>query len=157
MAVPQARISQVVNMHGGSNKAVKIKKAYISSPTDNTETGTGIVLPENCMVEDVWVRVVTADATETLDVGISGGDGGVDDADGYLDGISLATDASTALRFGSLANGAVTRGALLKETGASSEVVPKPDVINGNGEVTYTTSSGTDTAQFEIYVKYVEF
>jgi hypothetical protein len=154
MASSQAWLDKVARMHGGSSKAVKVKSAYISSPTDNTETGTGIVLPANALVEDVWVRVVTADATETLDIGVSGGN--LDDADGYLDGISLATNASSALRIGSLASGAVTRGALLKETGANSEVVAKPDILNGGGEITYTTSSGTDTAQFIVYVKYLE-
>ena len=154
MAVSQVRVAQVVDMHGGANKAVKIKSAYISSPTDNTETGTGIVLPTNALVEDVWVRVVTADATETLNVGVSGGS--QDAADGYLSGVSLATNASSAIRVGSLVSGSVTRGGLLKETGASGEVVAKPDILSGGGEVTYTTSSGTDTAQFIVYVKYLE-
>ena len=153
MAVSQVRVAQVVDMHGGANKAVKIKSAYISSPTDNTETGTGIVLPTNALVEDVWVRVVTADATETLNVGVSGGS--QDAADGYLSGVSLATNASSAIRVGSLASGAITRGGLLLETGASS-ALPKPDILSGGGEVTYTTSSGTDTAQFIVYVKYLE-
>ena len=153
MAVSQARLEQVVAMHGGSNKAVKIKKATILSPVDNTETGTGIVIPSNGLVDDVWVKVLTADATETLDVGVSGGY--VDDADGYLVGVSLAAQTSSALRFGSLASGAVTLGALLFETGASS-ALRIPDRMNGGGEVTYTTSSGVDTAQFEIFVKYIE-
>ena len=154
MASPQIRVDQVVKMHGGADKAVKIKSAYISSPTDNTETGTGITLPTNAMVQDVWIKVVTGDAAETLNVGVSGGN--QDDADGYLSSVSLATNASSALRIGSLASGAVTLGALLKETGANSEVVRKADILNGGGEVTYTTSSGVDTAQFVVYVQYLE-
>lgn len=153
MASSQARVDQVVAMHGGSNKAVKIKKALMSEPADGVETLTGIVIPENGIVEDVYIKVITADAGGTLDVGTSGDLS--DDPNGYLNQISLATDASSAIRIGSLASGGVTLGALLTETGASS-ALRIPDVYSGGEEVSITHTQGTNAAEFEIYVKYLE-
>ena len=153
MAVAPHRVEQVVQMHGGSNKAVKIKKALIDEPSDGVETLTGIILPTNALVEDVWVKVITTDSGGTLDVGTSGDLS--DDPNGYLDGISLTADASTALRFGSLASGAVTLGALMIETGASS-ALRIPDVYSGGEEVSITHNQGTNATKFEVFVKYLE-
>jgi hypothetical protein len=153
MASNLHRVDTVVRMFSGAQKAVKIKKALIDTPTTATETGTGIIIPENALVEDVWVKVLTTDASGTLDVGTSGDLS--DDPDGYLAGISLTADASSALRFGSLASGAVTLGALLFETGASS-ALRIPDVYSGGEEVSVTWTKGTNDTKFEVFVKYIE-
>ena len=76
------------------------------------------------------------------------------DPDGYLDGASLAT---AGLVFGSLADGAVTRGALLNEiTEATTAAARKPDITAGGDPVTYTCSAGSDTAVFDIIIDYTE-
>lgn len=59
--------------------------------TDNTETDTGITIPANAIVNNVYVRVNSAESTattKTITVGTDSTDSG--DADGYLASTSVA-------------------------------------------------------------------
>jgi hypothetical protein len=58
--------------------------------SDNTETDTGINLPTGLLVKDAFIKVVTTDASETLDVGILASESG-GDADGFVLATSVAT------------------------------------------------------------------
>lgn len=127
------------------------KTAVIRCDAQTSETQTGFTLPTNAIVKDVFLNVITADATETVDVGTQGTS---NDPNGFLAVASLATEG---LVFGSLADGAVTRGALLFEiTEATTAAARKPDVTAGGDPVSYTCSAGSDTAVFDIIFEYVE-
>lgn len=127
------------------------KTAVIRCDAQTTETQTDFTLPVNAIVKDVFLNVITVDATETVDVGTQGTS---NDPNGYLAAVSLAT---AGLVFGSLADGAVTRGALLFEiTEATTAAARKPDITAGGDPVSYTCSAGSDTAIFDIIIEYVE-
>jgi hypothetical protein len=127
------------------------KQAVIRCDAQTTETETGFTLPTNAIVHDVFLNVITVDATETVDVGTTGTS---NDPNGFLAGASLATEG---LVFGSLADGAVTRGALLFEiTEATTAAARKPDITAGGDTISYTCSAGSDTAVFDIIVDYTE-
>lgn len=127
------------------------KTAVIRCDAQTSETQTGFTLPASAIVKDVFLNVITVDATETVDVGTQGTS---NDPNGYLAGASLAT---AGLVFGSLADGAVTRGALLFEiTEATTAAARKPDITAGGDPVSYTCSAGSDTAVFDIIIEYVE-
>lgn len=127
------------------------RTAVIRCDAQTTETQTNFTLPTNAIVHDVFLNVITVDATETVDVGTAGTS---NDPNGYLAGASLAT---AGLVFGSLADGAVTRGALLFEiTEAITAAARKPDITAGGDPITYTCSAGSDTAVFDIIIEYTE-
>lgn len=130
----------------------------ITAPADGSETATGFTLPTDAIVTNVWLRVRTAEATgttKTIDVGTDSGDSG--DADGFLDGVSVA---STGLVKGTLATGSETLGALLtaeSEAGTTDATVPESDIASGGKEMTYTAGSA-DFAELEadIIVEFYE-
>ena len=127
------------------------KTAVIHCDAQTTETQTEFTLPTNAIVKDVFLNVITVDATETVDVGTQGTS---NDPNGYLAGASLAT---AGLVFGSLLDGSVTRGALLFEiTEATTAAARNPDITAGGDPVSYTCSAGSDTAIFDIIIEYVE-
>ena len=127
------------------------KTAVIRCDAQTSETQTGFTLPTNAIVHDVFLNVITIDATETVDVGTQGTS---NDPDGFLDGASLAT---AGLVYGSLADGAVTRGVLLYETTeATTAYARMPDITAGGDPVSYTCSAGSDTAVFDIIIDYTE-
>lgn len=135
------------------NAATKFvrKTAVIRCDAQTAETQTGFTLPTNAIVHDVFLNVITVDATETVDVGTMGTS---NDPNGYL---SLASLANEGLVFGSLLDGAVTRGALLSEiTEATTAAARKPDVTAGGDPISYTCSAGSDTAVFDIIIDYTE-
>lgn len=125
----------------------------IGSEADNSERTTDFTLPATAIVEDVMINVITVDATETVDIGTEGTS---NDPDGFLDGVSLAT---AGLVKGSLSDGAITRGALLREetgTGADVAYAPTKAIGAGGDPVSFTCSAGTDTAVFDIIIEYSE-
>jgi len=127
------------------------KTAVIRCDAQTAETQTGFTLPASAIVHDVFLNVITVDATETVDVGTQGTS---NDPNGYLAAASLAT---AGLVFGSLADGAVTRGALLYETTeAVTAAARKPDTTAGGDPISYTCSAGSDTAVFDIIIDYTE-
>ena len=127
------------------------KTAVIRCTAQTSETETAFTLPATAIVKDVWLNVITVDATETVDVGTTGTS---NDPDGFLDAASLAT---AGLVYGSLADGSVTRGVLLFEiTEATTAAARMPDITAGGDTISYTCSAGSDTAVFDIIIEYVE-
>ncbi len=127
------------------------RTATIRCDAQTSETQTGLTLPATAIVKDVFLNVITIDATETVDVGTMGTS---NDPNGYLAAASLAT---AGLVYGSLADGAVTRGALLYEiTEATTAAARMPDITAGGDPISYTCSAGSDTAVFDIIIEYVE-
>lgn len=134
-----------------ANTKFVTKTAVIRCDAQTTETQTGFTLSTTAIVKDVYLNVITVDATETVDVGTQGTS---NDPNGYLAAASLAT---AGLVFGSLADGAVTRGALLFEiTEATTAAARKPDITAGGDPVSYTCSAGSDTAVFDIIIEYID-
>ena len=138
-----------------SNRAATTKfinrSAVIRCDAQTSETQTNFTLPDTAIVRDVYLNVITVDATETVDVGTMGTS---NDPDGYLVAASLAT---AGIVYGSLADAAVTRGALLYEiTEAVTAAARMPDITAGGDPISYTCSAGSDTAVFDIIIEYVE-
>jgi len=134
-----------------SNTKFVTKTAVIHCDAQTTETQTGFTLPTNAIVKNVFLNVITVDATETVDVGTQGTS---NDPDGYLDAASLAT---AGLVRGSLADGAVTLGVLLFEiTEATTAAARNDDITAGGDPISYTCSAGSDTAIFDIIIEYIE-
>jgi hypothetical protein len=135
----------------GANTLVIARTAVIRCDAQTSETQTGFTLPATAIVRDVYLNVITVDATETVDVGTQGTS---NDPDGFLVTASLAT---AGLVKGSLADGAVTRGALLYEITEATTAAAKTDCITAGGDpVSYTCSAGSDTAVFDIIIEYLE-
>ena len=127
------------------------RTAVIRCDAQTAETVTNFTLPDSAIVNDVFLNVITVDATETVDVGTTGTS---NDPNGYLAAASLAT---AGIVRGSLADGAVTLGALLFEiTEATTAAARARDVTAGGDPISYTCSAGSDTAVFDIVIEYVE-
>jgi len=129
------------------------KTAVIRCDAQTAETDTNFTLPDSAIVTDVMINVITVDATETVDVGTAGTS---NDPNGFLAAVSLAT---AGLVKGSLADGAITLGALLLEetgTGADVAYARTKDITAGGDPVSYTCSAGSDTAIFDIIIEYAE-
>ena len=136
--------------HNATTKFID-RTAVIRCDAQTPETQTAFTLPTNAIVKDVFLNVITVDATETVDVGTQGTS---NDPNGYLAAASLAT---AGLVYGSLADGAITRGALLFEiTEATTAAARNPDITAGGDPISYTCSAGSDTAVFDIVIDYVE-
>ncbi len=142
------------NYDASANTKLVRKTAVIhcvGSEADNSERTTDFTFPAGCIVHNVMLNVKTVDATETVSVGTEGTS---NDPDGFLVGASLAT---AGIVFGSLADGAVTRGALLYETTeAVTAYAPIDYYLSTADPLSYTCSAGTDTAVFDITVAYPE-
>lgn len=133
-----------------TTKLIK-RTAVIRCDAQTTETETNFTLPDSAIVHDVYLNVITVDATETVDVGTMGTS---NDPNGFLAAASLAT---AGLVYGDLADGAVIRGALLFEiTEATTAAARRPDITAGGDPVSYTCSAGSDTAVFDIIIDYTE-
>lgn len=133
--------------------------------SDNTETDTGIDLPRYVHIHDVAIEVVTTDATEDISVGLLSSESS-GDADGLLVTASVAT-AGLIKPYAVTAGGSETYvstsyyGALMGPAIVGSNVDKDNGIgqgfghfINGSTAVslTYTGSSGSDTAAGYIYV-----
>ena len=119
-----------------------------------SESDTGIDLPADMVVADIFVDVSTAVASSTIDVGLLSTESG-GDADGFADGVSCAS--AVKVRPGvTVTSGsnedyfsASTRGALLADftagTDAATDVgtyAEKPHRCDGTAKsISYTTSS----------------
>ena len=135
-----------VFINKGSVDTTMVIPFSIADTTATTETSTGFAVPTGAMVlpTGIGLDVLTVDATETVDFGTLSTDSG--DADGYIVGASVATAGAVKA---SLANGAVTLGALLKvqDSANAGDAVPEANVSMGGKTLTYTLSAGTDTAE----------
>ena len=118
----------------------------IADTTATTETSTGFDIPTGAMVlpTGVGINVLTADSTETVDLGTLSSASG--DADGF---IAAASVGSVATVKASLANGATTLGALLyvQDSANAGDKAPEANVSMGGKTITYTLTAGTDTAE----------
>lgn len=143
--------------------AVKAVKLPVTRVASTDEQDTGFNLPANAVVLDVFLEVTTLEATgttKTVDVGLLASETG-GDADGFLDGVSVAT---AGVRNGSLVAGAVTRGLLLRETvtdsGSATLSANRAHVTTAvtARSVTYTLGSN-NFAEFagNIVIVFVEF
>lgn len=124
----------------------------IADTTAATETNTGFAIPAKAAVLPTpFIDVLTVDATEDIDVGTLSSDSG--DADGFVDGVSVAT---AGLVKATRTNGADTMGALLsvQDSANAGDITGEPDVSMAGKTVTYTLSTGTDTAEGFIHLPY---
>lgn len=137
---------ETIYVDKGRSSAVYVIPFSIADTTATTETSTGFALPTGAMVlpTGVGLDVLTADATETVDLGTLSTDSG--DANGF---IAAASVASVATVKASLANGATTLGALLyvQDSANAGDKTPEADVSMGGKTITYTLTAGTDTAE----------
>lgn len=139
----------------------------VGSNADNAERTTNFTLPAGCIVHDVYINVLTADATETVDIGTEGTS---NDPNGYASLLSLAATGivrpGVTVTTGSNESyfSAATRGALLATfvagTDATTDVgtyVEHPHILATADPVSFTCSSGTDTAVFDIIIDYTDW
>jgi len=143
--------STTTDFSNGADTKFIYKTATIRCDAQTSETQTDFTLPTNAIVKSVFLNVITVDATETVLVGTMGTS---NDPNGYLNLASLAT---AGLVRGSLADGAVTLGALLFEITETTTAAARNDDITAGGDpISYTCSAGSDTAIFDIIIEYVE-
>lgn len=117
-----------------------------------TEINTGIAIPATAAVQPAPLLLVTAlDATETIDVGTLSTDSG--DANGF---IAAASVAALGLVKPTLATAGITLGALLfvQDSANAGDEAPEQDVSMAGKTITYTLSTGTDTAKGFILLPY---
>lgn len=144
-----------------------ITKKGLTGAASSAEAETGIVLPDNCMVLDCFIKVTTAVTGKTIDIGTDGD--GSNDPDGFADGLSVAatgyvrpqaaiTEGVTETYFS-----ANTRGELLSDYVAGDNTATdhglyreKPDFSSGGEKVTYTPQAATAALVFDLFLIIVE-
>ena len=175
MAIPFTNLTNLAldgflafgNQLDGHHSGLAVVKIPVTATeaanTTATEKDTGFDLKAGWTVLDAWIVVNTADTGETVDVGTDSNDSG--DADGLIDGASLATaglvypDATVTAGTTETYYSATTRGALLADYIVGSNAATdfglfhkKPYTVAADIDLTFTTSEGTDTAAFDIYL-----
>jgi hypothetical protein len=146
---------QEIWVDGNRQHQVLVLPVHISNYPQNVETNTGIdLLTGSLVLPDLAVKVVVADPTETLDVGLlSTQTGG--DADGFLAAIDVGTVGTVAAK----AATTPTKGALIRETipaDAGTASIPKAYVIGSTAKtISVTTSPGSDTVQAFVQIPYM--
>ncbi|HOS28738.1 MAG TPA: hypothetical protein PKY45_14610 [Deltaproteobacteria bacterium] len=175
MAIPFTNLTNLAldgflafgNQLDGHHSGLAVVKIPVTATeaanTTATEKDTGFDLKAGWTVLDAWIVVNTADTGETVDVGTNSKDSG--DADGLIDGASLATtglvypDAVVTAGATETYYSATTRGALLADYIVGSNMATdfglfhkKPYTVAADIDLTFTTSNGTDTAAFDIYL-----
>lgn len=146
-------------------KVIKIPFGHETSETD-----TGVDLPPKALVLDAFIEVLTGDSGITLDVGTKSSETG-GDADGFLDGISVASTglvpAGVTVTAGANENyfSACTYGAKLASFVAGSDTAGDVGTYARKyyatdsataKSITYTASAGADTAEGNIYLLILE-
>lgn len=138
--------------------------------SDNAEMDTGIDLPSNCLIHplDVKLRVTAIDATETIDVGLLSSESG-GDANGFITAASVASSGFVELLpqitggtnidyvgtryIGDLLATSITGADAVATVGGFTFKVYRTDGTAKS--ITYTGSSGSDTAAGYIYLSFV--
>jgi len=152
------------------NPAMIWQMAIIPFAFTTAETDTGLDLPANCIINsnNMLLRVVTVDATETVDFGLLSSETG-GDADGFIILGSVATagfvDLMPTVNGGSNIDfaDASTLGALLQSYIVGTDVVavnggwmPRSYRTDGVAKsLTHTGSAGSDTAAGYFYMGYM--
>lgn len=123
----------------------------MTDATAATEIDTGFDFTAGMWIDPLRqsVYVTSIDATETIEVGLLSSESG-GDADGIIDALSVGT---LGVIKPTLTNAAETLGALLKVTNNSTSV-PEGKVIAAAVSLTYTLTTGSDTAEGIIVVGY---
>lgn len=123
----------------------------MTDATAATEMDTGFDFTAGMVIDPMRqsVYVTTIDATETIDTGLLSSESG-GDANGFIATLSVGT---AGVIKPTLTNGAETLGALLKVTNNSTSV-PEGRVIAAAVSLTYTLTTGSDTAEGIINVGY---
>jgi hypothetical protein len=147
----------------------KILEAEFGHST--TEADTTIDLPDKAVVLAVWLDVTTADTGVTINVGTKSSETG-GDADGFIKGASVGStgivipDVTVTTGTNETYFSACTIGALLADFLAGSDTVGDVGTLNKKfyytgsvaaKSISYTCSSGADTAAGKIYILLVEF
>jgi len=176
MAIPFTNLTNLAldgflafgNQLDGHHSGLAVVKIPVTATeaanTTATEKDTGFDLKAGWTVLDAWIVVNTVDSGATVDVGTNSNDSG-GDADGFIDGASLATtglvypDAVVTAGATETYYSATTRGALLADYIVGSNTATdfglfhkKPYTVAADIDLTFTTSNGTDTAAFDIYL-----
>lgn len=171
-----AEVNQAADLSANGG-LIRVKKLAIGATPTGAEQDTTWDLPAKSVVLDVFVDVTTAEATggtKTLDVGLSSGEAG-GDADGFLDGINVASTGVKKGNFAATAGGnntyvgaaaTHTIGALLSFLVAGEDVAGggdgvaarTPHVCDGVAVSVTFTAGSNDWAEFrgDIYVVYLE-
>lgn len=120
--------------------------------TAATETSTGFTVPNGMMLPTPFVNVTAIDATEDIDVGTLSSDSG--DADGFMDGVSVAT---LGIAKATLLASGDTMGALFSvlDSANSGDDAPEGDVSMVGKAITITTSTGSDTGKGFVHLPYL--
>jgi len=137
-------------LYGFNNKQMYVIPFSIADTTAAAETRTGISIPTNGAVQfNPLVKVTTADATQTLDVGTLSTDSG--DADGFLDGVLMT---NLGLVKGTQATAGKTLGTKLfvQDSANAGDSTGEQDISQAGKEITYTLNAATDTAKGFIYL-----
>lgn len=139
----------------GNGVALASKKIPISD-RGASEVDTGFDLPAKAVVLDVWVDIRTLEATastKTIDVGLLSSETG-GDADGFLDGVSTA---SALAAQGTLTNGTLTLGALLRDASGVSVAYSRKNHLTDSvaaKSVTYTLGGAHTEVAGDIHILY---
>lgn len=158
--------STYLSAHAATTKFVQ-RTAVIRCDAQTAETTTGFTLPTTAIVQDVFLNIITIDATETVDVGTAGTS---NDPNGFLAAASLATaglvrgEVTVTTGANNTYVASSTKGALLATVVAGEDVAAggdgayfeQPCLTAGGDPVTYTCSAGSDTAIFDIIIVYWE-
>ena len=115
----------------------------------NTEVDTGHDLPPTGILVGYALDVITAEVTgttKTMDIGTLTGETGAD-PDGLFDAVDCS---ATGLKLPSLASGAQTRGALMREDEGGGVLIPKHyDVASVAAKSISRTLGSNNWAEFE--------
>jgi len=166
----------LLDMLAALNNRIKVKKIPFTAST--TEKDTGWDLPSTAIVLEVLVEITTAEAGITMDVGLLSTETG-GDADGFLDGVSVAAvgivagelsiTKTTGVNENYISAVACTRGVFLRmlesELGTDTagdhgfvvyekEVHPAAAVTAKS--VSYTHSAGASAVKGNIYIIYFD-
>lgn len=125
----------------------------IADTTAATETDTGFDFPTGAFIQpDVAVWIAAIDATETIDVGLLSSESG-GDANGF--GALVPVGVLGALK--TTAAGTPTKGALILASvtaDAGAALIPEEHEIAAAVSLTYTLTTGSDTATGFIQIPY---
>lgn len=147
---------KIDNSGGGPGPFVYKINVVAADLADNTELDLGGDIASDIIVDDAYVVVNTAESTattKTIDVGLLASETG-GDADGFLDGISVAAAGEISA---TLVNATPTLGALLRVvSGAAGEHCREPhhsdSVTAKSVSITCGDASGFTEADFDIYL-----
>jgi hypothetical protein len=139
-----------------SRNQVAIVPFAIGDTTATTETDTGFDFPlYSAVLPTPMIRVLTVDATETVDVGLLSSET-AGDADGF--GVTLSV-ATAGLVKATVLQGSNTMGALfeVQDSANAGDLTHEAHVVTGSNatSITYTLTAGTDTAEGFIILPYV--